>query len=243
MIVPKPDSPPPFYRYNRAERQVYLSAYHLSPKSVASYVEGLNRYHPQVLTGLAHSHYLLARLMSEAGLRLDYRPLAAVLGSEKVWPHMRTVISEVLRTPVFEEYGSVENCVLATECAAGNLHVSPDFGLLEVLNADGGRGAPRGAGGRGGARGGAPPPPPGGLGVGGGGVWAHRRPGPPRRGGPPPPPPPPRPPAPPPRGGAAARPGVSGEAGLHRSRERRPATGALRDRRRRDVGGRTVPLR
>src|SRR5438046_3355437 len=59
MIVPTAQSRGPVYRYNRAERQVYFTAYHISPRNVPSYVEGLNRYRPSLLTGYAYSHYLL----------------------------------------------------------------------------------------------------------------------------------------------------------------------------------------
>ena len=83
LIIPRPNARPPFYRYNLVERQIYLSSFHISPGNVANYVEGLNRFRPQVLTGMAHSYYLLSRLMLQLGLQLNYRPRAAILGSEK----------------------------------------------------------------------------------------------------------------------------------------------------------------
>ena len=147
LVVPDPDSQGRCFRYNLAEKQVYLSAFHLSPRAVTSYVEGLNRYRPKVFTGLAHSFYTLAQLMMESGLSLDYRPHVAILGSEKVWPHMRETIERGLGVRVYEEYGSVENCVLATECEEGRLHVHPDFGILEVLD-DRGLPSPPGQAGR-----------------------------------------------------------------------------------------------
>ena len=76
-----------------------------------------------------------------------YRARAAILGSEKVWPQMREIIKAGLGVRAFEEYGAVENCVLATECEHGRLHVSPDFGVLEILD-DSGRPSPPGVPGR-----------------------------------------------------------------------------------------------
>jgi phenylacetate-CoA ligase len=137
MIVPAADAKPPYYRYNFAERQVYLTAYHLGPATVRNYVEGLNRYRPRVFTGYAYSHYLLSRLMLEQGLTLDYTPLAAILGSEKTTPEMRDVISRALKLRVYEEYGAVEQCALATECHRGSLHVNTDFGIVEIVDDDG----------------------------------------------------------------------------------------------------------
>jgi phenylacetate-CoA ligase len=134
MVVPRADSQPPFYRYNRAERQVYFSAFHISARTVNNYLDGFHRYRPEVMTGYAHSYYTLARLMQEAGLRLEYVSAALILGSEKQTPHMKSVIERAFRAHPYEEYGAVENCVLATECEAGSLHINPDFGIVEILD-------------------------------------------------------------------------------------------------------------
>lgn len=134
MVVPQAESKPPYYRYNLSERQVYFSTFHISPKTIADYVEGFQRYRPRVLTGYAHSYFTLARMMQEAGLRLEYEPAALILGSEKQTPHTKSAIESVFRARVYEEYGSVENCVLATECEAGSLHINPDFGIVEILD-------------------------------------------------------------------------------------------------------------
>ncbi|MDX1984576.1 MAG: hypothetical protein SFV51_30170, partial [Bryobacteraceae bacterium] len=137
MVVPKGMANAPFHRYNWAERQVYFSAYHISPASVPSYVAAMNRYQPALFTGYANSHYLMARMMSEQGIRLGYEPKALVLSSEKLTVKMKEVIRMAFRARAFEEYGSVENCILATECEHGSLHVNPDFGILEIVDPEG----------------------------------------------------------------------------------------------------------
>ncbi len=133
-VVPDPNSRGPFHRCNLAERQIYFSAYHLSPDRACQYVAALNRYRPKVLTGYAHSHYFLARYMLQQDLRLDYQPEALILGSEPLNGEMKATLQQAFGARAYEEYGSVENCVLATECEAGCLHVSPDFGVLEILD-------------------------------------------------------------------------------------------------------------
>ncbi len=133
-VVQDPNSQGPFYRYNRIERQVYFSAYHLAPKHAAAYVEGFNKYEPRVFTGYAHCYYFLARHMLDQGLRLRYRPDALVLSSEPVSSEMKAVMQEAFGARAFEEYGAVENCFLVTECESKSLHVNVDFGLIEVLD-------------------------------------------------------------------------------------------------------------
>lgn len=142
LVVPGPHARPPFHRYNWAERQVYFSAYHIAPETATDYVAAMNRYRPALLTGYAYSHYLLATLMREQGLRLDYEPAAMVLGSEKLTPEMKQVLGEAFRTRAWEEYGAVENCALATECEHGSLHVSSDFGIVEIVDDHGRPAAP-----------------------------------------------------------------------------------------------------
>ena len=137
LVVPRANSRAPYYRYNWAEKQVYFSSFHISPDRVPNYVEGLNRYRPRVLTGYASAHYLLARRMIQQNLRLEYRPDAVILSSEKLTAEMRDWISRAFNAPAYEEWGSVENCALATECEFGRLHVSPDFGIVEIVDEQG----------------------------------------------------------------------------------------------------------
>lgn len=136
-VVPNSRASPPFYRYNHFERQVYFSAFHISERTVADYVAGFQIHRPQLLTGYAHAYYSLARLMTAQGIVLDYAPKALVYSSEKLTGHERDVIERAFRTRTYEEYGSVENCLLATECEAGSLHQHPDFGIMEIVDSQG----------------------------------------------------------------------------------------------------------
>lgn len=142
LIVPKAHSKPPFWRYNRWEHQLYLSAFHISPENVPDYVAALNRFQPVTMTGYASGNFFLARFIGELGLQV-HSPRAIITSSERLEPHMRRVLESVYRSRAFEEYGSVENCTLATECERGRLHIHPDFGWTEILLPDG-RPAPPG---------------------------------------------------------------------------------------------------
>ena len=141
LVVPKAHSDPPFWRYNLWEKQLYLSAYHISPKNLPDYVAALNRYRPITMLGYASSNFLLARLIKELGMEV-HSPRAIIAESERLLPHMRTTMATTFQTRVFEEYGSVENCALATECEHGRLHSHIDFGYVEILRSDGKSAAP-----------------------------------------------------------------------------------------------------
>lgn len=136
-VVPEGVARPPFHRFNRAEQQVYFSAYHISPANVGHYLKAFDQHRPRLLTGYANSYYLLARMMLEQGMDLDYEPDALVLCSEKLTTEMKATIQDAFHARAFEEYGAVENCMLATECEHGCLHVNPDFGVMEIVDDDG----------------------------------------------------------------------------------------------------------
>jgi phenylacetate-CoA ligase len=141
MVEPEPDSAGPFYRYNVAEKQVYLSAFHLRPDTASCYVTAFRKHDVQWLTGYAVSSYLLARFILETGMeRLQLK--AVVTTSEGLTREMREVMERAYGCRIYEEYGTVENAVFASECEAGRLHVSPDVGIFEILGPNGSPSAP-----------------------------------------------------------------------------------------------------
>ena len=124
---------PPFYRYNFFEKQVYFSAYHISKENANNYLQGIRKYGVQYMTGYAMSNFFLARFFKE--LNIEAPQLKAVItSSEKLTPEMRQVFTDVYHCKTFDGWSGVEACGLITECEQGSLHISPDAGLLEVLD-------------------------------------------------------------------------------------------------------------
>ena len=136
IVEPDPESKGPFYRFNLAERQVYLSAFHLRSDTAIAYVNALHKHGVQWLTGYAVSYYLLAKFILKQGLKVP--PLKGVITtSEKIMPEMRQVMQAAYGCRVYEEYSTVENALFAHECKYGRLHVSPDVAVVEILRPDG----------------------------------------------------------------------------------------------------------
>lgn len=132
LVVPKGNAKPPFWRYNLAEKQLYMSAFHISPPNLPDYVTALNRFKPDYLVGYASSHFFLARMIDEQGLEI-YQPRAILTSSEKLTDEMREMLEKVYRCPVFDGYNGVEGSCLVSECEFHHLHVSPDVGIVEIV--------------------------------------------------------------------------------------------------------------
>lgn len=124
---------PPFYRYNYFEKQVYFSAYHISKQNATDYLHGMQKHHVHYMTGYAMSNFFLARFFKE--LNIEAPQLKAVItSSEKLTDEMRQTFADVYHCKTFDGWSGVEACGLITECEHGSLHISPDAGLLEVLD-------------------------------------------------------------------------------------------------------------
>lgn len=141
-IVPGAATRPPFWRYNRRWRQLYLSSYHVSTATAPGYVEAIRRAGSQWITGYGSAIAALAESALAAGL--PPLPLkVAVVSGDTLQPEMRRSIEAFFQCRCYDQYGQSEGVCWIMECAHGRMHVSPEFGLLEILDADG-RPAPAG---------------------------------------------------------------------------------------------------
>jgi len=132
-VLPTSSNKPPFYRYNFFEKQVYFSAYHISAKNAANFLEGMLRHNVQYMTGYAMSNFFLTRFFKKEHLQAPQLK-AVITSSEKLTDEMRQVFKEVYNCKTYDSWSGVEACGLITECEHGSLHISPDAGLIEVLN-------------------------------------------------------------------------------------------------------------
>jgi phenylacetate-CoA ligase len=136
LVVPEGRSGPPYGRRNWSERQLYLSAFHISRDTAPRYAKELLEFRPDYLVGYASAWFFLARFIVEEKIAVP-AVKAVLTSSEKLEPGMRQTIEEAFGAPVFDAYSGVEACCLASECEHHRLHVSPDAGIVELLDGDG----------------------------------------------------------------------------------------------------------
>lgn len=132
---------PPYWVWNAALHQLYLSAWHLSPSTVGSYAAALRRTRPTHVLGYPSALAILARCALDGDHELP--TLRVVLtNAEPLHDHQRRVIAEAFGCPVRDTYGLAELVAGAAECEAGTLHLWPEVGEVEQVGADAdGRGA------------------------------------------------------------------------------------------------------
>jgi phenylacetate-CoA ligase len=131
LVAPVQSRRPPFWVWNPAMRQLYMSAYHLAPDLVPHYLDALQRHRITYIIGYTSALNSLARHALELG-RADIRLKVAITNAEPVFGWQRSAISRAFNCPVQETYGMAEYVAAAGDCDHGTLHMWPDTGVVET---------------------------------------------------------------------------------------------------------------
>jgi phenylacetate-CoA ligase len=126
-VTPVQQRHPPFWVWNAASHQLYLSTYHLAPRYIPAYLDALVRYRITYLFGYPSSLYALAQGALEHD-RHDLRMTVVITNAESVADDQRQTIAEAFQCPVRETYGMAEAVAAASECEAGRLARGRDRG-------------------------------------------------------------------------------------------------------------------
>lgn len=127
---------PPFWRFSPRENLAYASVYHLSHKFLPHYLEFLRTYHPAVIMGYPSALNTIASY----ALEHDDKPAqakAVFTTSETVTADARERIETAFQCRIYDRYCAVEMCMFASQCEYGHYHVSPEVGIIEILDSDG----------------------------------------------------------------------------------------------------------
>ena len=135
LVAPVGRRRPPFWVWNAALNQLYMSSYHLAPDLVGHYLDALRAYRITYLWGYASALYELALEALRRGRR-DLAMTVAITNAEPLYDHQRQVIADAFQCPVRETYGMAELVMSASECEAGRLHLWPEVGVVEVHGAE-----------------------------------------------------------------------------------------------------------
>lgn len=131
LVTPVRQRRPPFWVWNAAMRQLYLSSFHLAPDFIPHYLNALRRYRIIYLASYPSSAHALAQEVVRLG-RTDLGMAAVYTNAEPLTAEQRTTITAAFQCPVRETYGMAESVAAASECSAGRLHQWPEFGHVEL---------------------------------------------------------------------------------------------------------------
>ncbi|PLS17799.1 hypothetical protein CVD28_08850 [Bacillus sp. M6-12] len=124
-----------FFRYNLADNQLLLSAYHINKHNIKKMIDEINRFKPIYIQGYPSSIALLSSLIQEEGLSVI--PVKAVFtSSENLLPFQRSIIEREFNTTVFDYYGNGEQVASISQCEHGSYHINSEYGLIEEVDGE-----------------------------------------------------------------------------------------------------------
>ena len=130
--MPIASSRPPFWVWNGAFNQLYLSAFHLTRRWIPDFLDALIKYKIVFLYGYPQYLYVIAKEMIRLGRR-DVKMKVVIANAEPLYDYQRKLIEEAFECPVRETWGMSEICASAGECEHGRLHLWPEVGIVEVM--------------------------------------------------------------------------------------------------------------
>lgn len=113
-----------------------ISAFNLTPDSLAEYYATLTRFHPAYLYGYVSAINTLADFVRERQLPPLPGLRSVITTSEILTPQIRANIEDAFKVRVFNEYGCGEVGSIAHECEHGGMHIMADNLYLQIDAAD-----------------------------------------------------------------------------------------------------------
>jgi phenylacetate-CoA ligase len=129
-IVQRTRRKPPYWMVNDADRELWLSAFHVGTATAPLYFDAIRRYGAVALETYPSLAYVLARLAMQQREKVRLR--SVLTSSETLLPFQREVIQEAFEAEVFDYYGAAERVAFAVECRRHDgPHVLEAFGYVE----------------------------------------------------------------------------------------------------------------
>ena len=133
-VIPPGRTEPPYWISNLSERQILASIYHLSERTAAGYLTFLRRHQYKALEGFPSVLGILADFVLQAGEPIPMR--VTFTDGEPLYPFLREKIENAFACRVWDSYGMTELCGLMQQCERGQMHLIPEYGYLEILDAE-----------------------------------------------------------------------------------------------------------
>ncbi len=133
LMFPSVRQEPPFWLYNRPDRMLICSSFHLSKKTISDYVNALRQFKPKIIFGWPSNVYWFAELLEEAGLKLDLDIVSVFVSSETVFDYQREKIQRVLGTRLHDWYGQQERVAAISQCEHDTYHIQEDYSITELV--------------------------------------------------------------------------------------------------------------
>ncbi len=119
-------------------RTELLSAFEMSNANLLQFTQRIKKLKPRMLFGYPSSLALMAEYVTSNGYVVDNLGIKVVfVTSERLYPYQREAIERAFGAPVANGYGGRDAGFIAHECPQGNLHITAEDIVVEIVSGEG----------------------------------------------------------------------------------------------------------
>lgn len=123
-----------YFKEKWLKNRILIPAYSLESSDIENYIKKIESYKPEYFYGYSSSLNAFASLMIQQNIRLTFKPKAVVSTAEVLHDFQRENIEKAFACKVVNEYGARDAGILAFQCEKGNMHISSENAILEVVH-------------------------------------------------------------------------------------------------------------
>jgi phenylacetate-CoA ligase len=136
IVVSPSQKKPPYWRFDISENNFLFSSYHMSEENLKHYYNKLLEIKPIEISGYPSSLYILSKYIIKNKLQ-KIVPSFIMTTAETLLDYQREMIEDAFCCKVRDQYGCTEMALFVSQCEQGSYHVHPEYGIIEVIDADG----------------------------------------------------------------------------------------------------------
>lgn len=136
IVVSPLQKKPPFWRFDKTENNFLFSSYHMSEDNLRHYCKKLMEIKPIEICGYPSSLFAISKFL-EKNKHYIINPSFIMTTAETLLDYQREMIENAFSCKVRDQYGCTEMAIFVSQCEEGSYHVHPEYGVIEVIDADG----------------------------------------------------------------------------------------------------------
>ncbi len=113
-----------------------FSVFDLKDEALLKYWKKIHSYQPDYIYGYTSSIARFSEYILKNNLTISIKLKAIITTSEILHDEQRQLIEEVWNTKIYNEYGSSECGIIASECEQGSLHLNAENNFVEFQKKD-----------------------------------------------------------------------------------------------------------
>lgn len=119
-------------------RSFLLPAFDLTKQTIDGFIKEIISRRPAMLFGYPSVYAMIARQAKEHEIKLDKLGIKVVfVTSERLYEHQREIIEQVFGCQVANGYGGRDAGFIAHQCPKGNMHLSAEDIVVEIIDEKG----------------------------------------------------------------------------------------------------------